>query len=60
MIRPRFNLGSTSKTLNLSLLQFNERSESENLTYYTHFISRFANLYQSLNIFNNFDGCYLI
>ena len=29
-------------------------------TYNTHLISRFANLYQSLNIFNNFDGCYLI
>ena len=28
----RFDPDSTSKTLNLSLLQFNERSGSENLT----------------------------
>ena len=31
MVRPWFNLGSTSKTLNLSLLQFNERSGFQNL-----------------------------
>ena len=31
MTSSRFDPGSTSKTLNLSLLQFNERSESENL-----------------------------
>ena len=30
-VRPRFDLGSTSKTLNLSLLRFNERSGFENL-----------------------------
>ena len=36
MVRPRSNLGSTLKTLNLSLLRFNERSGSENLaTRYT-------------------------
>ena len=31
MTSSRFDLGSTSKTLNLSLLRFNERSGSENL-----------------------------
>jgi len=31
MTSSRFDFGSTSKTLNLSFLQFNERSESENL-----------------------------
>ena len=31
MVRPRFNLGSTLKTLNLSLLRFNEWFGSENL-----------------------------
>ena len=31
MTLSRFNLGSTSKTLNLSLLRFNERFGSENL-----------------------------
>ena len=31
MTSSRFNLGSTSKTLNLSLFRFNERSMSENL-----------------------------
>ena len=32
MTSSRFDLGSTSKTLNLALLRFNERSGSENLT----------------------------
>ena len=36
MIRPQFDLGSTSKTLNLSFLRFNERSRSENLGYRVH------------------------
>ena len=31
MMSLRFDLDSTSKTLNLSLLRFNERSESENI-----------------------------
>ena len=31
MIRLRFDLGSTSKTLNFFLLRFNERFESKNL-----------------------------
>ena len=31
MVQPRFNLGSTLKTLNLSFLQFNERLGFENL-----------------------------
>ena len=31
MMSLRFDPGSTSKTLNLSFLRFNERSESENL-----------------------------
>ena len=37
MTLSRFDPGSTSKTLNLSLLRFNERSGSENLDieYYT-------------------------
>ena len=34
MTSSRFDLGSTSKTLNLSLLRFNERSGSENLACY--------------------------
>ena len=34
MVRSRFDLGSTSKTLNLSLLRFNERSGFENLVDY--------------------------
>ena len=33
MTSSRFDPDSTSKTLNLSLLRFNERSGSENLTY---------------------------
>ena len=33
MTSSRFNFGLTSKILNLSLLRFNERSGSENLTY---------------------------
>ena len=33
MTSSRFDLGSTSKTLNLSLLRFNERSGSENLAH---------------------------
>ena len=33
MTSSRFNFGSTSKTLSLSLLLFNERSGSENLTH---------------------------
>ena len=32
MMSSRFDPGSTSKTLNLSLLQFNEQSGSKNLT----------------------------
>ena len=32
MVQPQVNLGSTSKTLNLYLLEFNEWSGSENLT----------------------------
>ena len=31
MVRSQFDLGSTSKILNLSLLRFNERSGSENI-----------------------------
>ena len=31
MVQPRFDLGLTSKTLNLPLLRFNERSGFENL-----------------------------
>ena len=33
MVQPRFNFGSTSKTLNISLLPFNERSEFQNLAF---------------------------
>ena len=36
MVRSRFDLGSTSKTLNLSLLWFNERSGSENIGINSH------------------------
>ena len=35
MMSSRFDYGSTSKTLNLSLLLFNEQSESENLACHT-------------------------
>ena len=38
MISSWFDLDSTSKTLNLSLLRFNERSRSENLDYRTIYI----------------------
>ena len=34
MIQPQFDLSSTSKTLNISLLRFNERSGFENLEIY--------------------------
>ena len=36
MMPSRFDIGSTSKTLNLSLLRFNEQSGSENLDIYIY------------------------
>ena len=36
MVRPRFNLGPTLKTLNLFILRFIKRSGSENLGLYKH------------------------
>ena len=46
MTSSRFNLGSTLKTLNLSLLQFNERSGSENLDF-----DNLAHNYSPVSIF---------
>ena len=50
MVQPRFNFGSTSKTLNVSLLPFNERSEFQNLAFQVKTPSFFY-------YYNFFFGC---
>ena len=53
MTSSRFDLGSTSKTLNLSLLRFNERSGSENLG-----LDETLNVFAGLGLFKNLQKNY--
>ena len=45
MTSSRFDLDSTSKTLNLSLLRFNERSGSENFIYKSAYVPSVDNVW---------------
>ena len=45
MTSSRFDLGSTSKTLNLSFLRFNERSGSENFVYKSVYVPSVDNVW---------------
>ena len=52
MMPSRFDIGSTSKTLNLSLLRFNEQSGSENLDIYIYiYMFFFDELIYDITIF---------
>ena len=51
MMPSRFDLGSTSKTSNLSLLRFNEQSGSENLDIYIYICFFVDELIYDITIF---------